>query len=134
MSESIFPYLQPETTEAAQELPTAQEFAWDFEADMPIFSGGLPAYVERAAAVKVWAWNALRTPRWTYEMFTGDYGSDMQMLVGTGWSDALKTAEAQQYITECLLTSPYMLLGFLNGAPIRYIVKDKFVRFGGVYE
>lgn len=108
MAEGIFPYIEPAATAAAATLPVAREMAWDFSADRAVFSGGEPVWVERAEAVKVWAWNALHTPRWRYEIYTADYGNDIENMIGSGWSDALKTAEAQQCITECLLASPYI--------------------------
>ncbi len=51
-------------------------------------------------------------------------------VAGTGIA---LTNSASYLLTEDFFENN-MLLGFLNGAPVRYIVKDKFVRFGGVYE
>ena len=100
MAETIFPYLQPEAVAEADALPLLREIKWDFTADRPVFENGEPVWVEREAAVAVWAWNALYTERGTYEIYTPGYGSD--------WSEELKQAEARQYVTECLLASPYI--------------------------
>ncbi|MCB6366850.1 DUF2634 domain-containing protein [Intestinibacillus massiliensis] len=108
MAETIFPYLQPEAVAEADALPLLREIKWDFTADRPVFENGEPVWVEREAAVAVWAWNALHTPRWRYEIHTPGYGSDVENLAGSGWSEELKQAEARQYVTECLLASPYI--------------------------
>lgn len=108
MAEMIFPYVQPPPVSIAETLPVLREAKWDFAADMPVFENGEMVWVERAEAVAVWAWNALHTPRWRYEMHTPHYGLDIENLIGSGWSEELKQAEARQYITECLLSSPYI--------------------------
>ena len=107
---SIFPIIDPQSAEAAQvqELPLCREIAWDFEKDVPVFQGGEPVIVEGKEAVRVWIWKALHTPRYKYEIYSGDYGSDLENLVGHGHSDAVKTAEAPRYLTECLLVNPYI--------------------------
>lgn len=108
VSETIFPFVQPEPIETVDTLPTARECAWDFVTDTAIFAQGEPVFVERGEAVLVWAWHALHTPRWRYEIHSGDYGSDIENLIGTNWSAELKQAEARCYVEECLLASPYI--------------------------
>lgn len=108
MAEQIFPYLQPEPVAPAAALPVLREVKWDFGRDEPVFRGGRAVMVEREEAVRVWAWNALHTVRLRFEMFSSEYGSDVENLIGQGWSDDLKTAEAKLYIEDCLLASPYI--------------------------
>lgn len=108
MAESIFPFVQPDAAERAEELAVAQEWAWDFDTDQPIFRAGNPVWVERLAAVKVWAWNALHADRFRYAMHTANYGHDLYSVIGAGWSEELKTAEVRQYVIECLTQSPYI--------------------------
>ena len=107
--EQIFPFLDPQAvTVPVQTLPVAREIKWDFVRDRPVYRGGQPVFVERAEAVAVWAWNALHTERWRWPLFTGNYGSEIDSLIGQTWSEDYKRAEARRYVTECLLASPYV--------------------------
>lgn len=108
MAESIFPFIQPEPQSGADALPVLREPAWDFANDRPVFEQGEPVMVERAEAVVVWAWNALHTVRWRHEMYTPAYGCDIENMIGQGWSEDLKRAEARQYVEECLRACPYI--------------------------
>lgn len=107
--EQIFPFLDPQAVPVVSNvLPVAREVKWDYERDRPVYVGGTPVIVERAEAVAVWAWNALHTERWQWPLFTGNYGNEIDSLIGQTWSDDYKRAEVRRYITECLLVSPYI--------------------------
>lgn len=107
---SLFPILQPVVSDGAQgsALAPAREPAWDFENDIPIFSGGEPLKLTGLEAVKTWALNALLTERLRYPCLSTGYGSDVSALIGKAYSEELKQAEAVRYIKECLLESPYI--------------------------
>lgn len=106
---TLFPMIQPAAAEhSAAALPLCQDVAWDYASDMPIFCRGEPVIVTGAEAVKVWIWRAIHTPRYAYEIHTGDYGSDLDRLMGQAYTDTLKTAEAPRYLRECLLINPYI--------------------------
>lgn len=108
---SIFPMIQPASAEtaASQTLPLCREVAWNFQTGCPIFRLGQPVVVTGKEAVKVWIWKALRTARFRYEIYTWDYGSEFESLIGQAYTPALKEAEAPRYLRECLLTNPYIL-------------------------
>lgn len=107
---SLFPALQPIVSETASDraLPMATDVAWDFEHDRPIFRGGEPQRVTGKEAVKVWAFNALKTVRRRWPALSPNYGNDSENLIGTPYSEDLKRAEASRYIQECLTASPYI--------------------------
>ncbi len=105
---SLFPIIQPQAVETDTELPMYKEVAWDYENNTPIYKNGNPVMVEGKEAVLVWAWNALHTERFRYEIFTWDYGNETESLVGQNFSDELKQSEAARYVRECLLINPYI--------------------------
>lgn len=107
---SIFPMIQPagDAASKAQALPLAQEVAWDYENDVPVFRRGEPVTVTGKDAVKVWIWNAIHTERYRHEIYSWAYGSELHGLVGQAYTEALKTAEAPRYLRECLLVNPYI--------------------------
>lgn len=111
MADSLFPqFVQPQAaqTHAPDALPLLIDAAWDFENDRAVFRDGEPVLVTGLEALRVWCWHALHTPRGRYALYSLGYGSDLAQLVGTSWSGELKTAEARQYLEECLLASPYV--------------------------
>lgn len=62
--------------------------------------------VDGLAAIKVWARNALMTPRYRYEIFTDEYGSDLEELIGHSYSPAYITCESRRMVEDCLLVHP----------------------------
>lgn len=99
----------PEMSETpGQSLPLCKEVAWDFTRNIPVFRRGEPVVVTGKEAVKVWIWKALHTARYSYEIYSKDYGSEFEVLTGQAYTDTLKEAEAPRYLRECLLINPYI--------------------------
>ena len=117
MSE-IFPSFVSALTEVQPDkkvnLPLYKECKWDFENNKPIFMNGQPVIISGHEAVLTWAHHALLTVRGRWEIHTSNYGSDIETLIGSAWSSELVTAEAMQYIKECLLESPYITSVFCS--------------------
>jgi len=105
---SIFPMIDPGSASRTQSLPICRETAWDFKNNVPIFRGGEPLVVTGKEAVKVWVWKALHTARFRYEIYSWDYGSEFESLIGQAYTPQLKEAEAPRYLKECLLINPYI--------------------------
>lgn len=105
---SLFPMVQPQLEVTEEELPVYRETAWDYREDRPVFQNGSPVMVEGLEAVKVWAWNALKTERFRHPIYSWDYGCELEALIGQAYTEALKRAEAARYVKECLLINPYI--------------------------
>lgn len=106
---SIFPAVQPEAEAvSAVDLPLCREVAWDFSKGVPLFSDGKPLEVTGAEAVKVWVWKALSTVRYRHEIYTWDYGCEVENLIGQAFTPEVKQSEAVRYIREALLVNPYI--------------------------
>lgn len=105
---SLFPMIQPEAIRAETALPLCREVDWDFELNIPIYKNGSPSFITGARAVLVWAWNALHTPRYRYEIYTWNYGNEVEQLIGQPFTDDLKRSEVTRFVRECLLINPYI--------------------------
>lgn len=81
---------------------------WDFTEDKPIWHGGNPATVTGSEAVLVWAWNTLNTSRYLHDVFTHNYGQDLQSLIGEAYGDDIRQSEAIRCIREALEINPYI--------------------------
>lgn len=113
MSITLFPSIQPQIDESPTELELYKEVKWDFEKNIPVYQNGSPVILTGKEAVFVWAWKALTTPRFRYEIYTWDFGSEIESLIGQPFTDELKQSEAARYVQECLLINPY-ITGVLN--------------------
>lgn len=89
-------------------LPLYREAAWDFEQDKPVWQGGSPKWVTGAQAVATWVWNTLHTVRCALDIFSWDWGNEIQNLTGRPFTQGVKESEAVRYVQECLLINPYI--------------------------
>lgn len=108
MSDSLFPIIQPQVSSSGGEMPLYRETAWDYKSDTPVWRGGSPYIVTGADAVASWAYRALQVVRYRYEVYSWNYGSECDSLIGTVYTDELKQAEAKRYVRECLMVNPYV--------------------------
>ena len=104
----LFPIIQPEGVQEETELPLYREVKWDFEKGEPVFRGGEPVVAEGAEAIKTWVWKALVTERARYEIYSWNFGSEVESLLGQPYTDELKRAEAVRYVREALEINPYI--------------------------
>lgn len=104
----LFPIIQPEVVQEETELPLYREVKWDFEKGEPVFRGGEPVVAEGAEAIKTWVWKALVTERARYEIYSWNFGSEVENLIGQPYTDELKRAEAVRYVREALEINPYI--------------------------
>ena len=104
----LFPIIQPEVVQAETELPLYREVKWEFEKGEPVFRGGEPVVAEGAEAIKTWVWKALVTERARYEIYSWNFGSEVESLIGQPYTDELKRAEAVRYVREALEINPYI--------------------------
>lgn len=95
----IFPaYITNEYTNTLSEKYTPKEYEIDFN------TGQLTGrVVEGLEAIKVWIWVTLQTVRYRYPIYSWDYGSELEDLIGQGHSKNYIITEAQRMIEDCLL-------------------------------
>jgi hypothetical protein len=104
---SLFPFFE-ETTTTVQQSELYQEVAWDFEKNKPVLENGTFKIVTGKEAVLSWAYRALQVNRYRLEMYSWDYGNELDKLIGSHYTHALTKAEAIRYIEECLLVNPFV--------------------------
>ncbi len=105
----LFPLLDSPRTPSPQGAgELARDVLWDFEMNRPVWRGGNPVWVTGAAAVKSWAARAVRTVRREKDIFSADYGSDVQSLTGRPFSEEVRQSEATRLVRECLGINPHI--------------------------
>ena len=108
---SIFPFINGDDglLEASNNnLPLYQECAWDFVNDRAIFVDGSPKIVYGNEGIKVWIYKAIKTNRYEFEIYTWDYGSEIESLIGKGFQIGFIKSETKRYIEEALSVNPYI--------------------------
>lgn len=105
---SLFPIIQPQESDEETELKLYKEVKWDFNNDIPVFANGSPVIISGKDAVLVWTWKVLHEPRYRHEIYTWDYGCEIESLIGQPITEELKQSEAVRYVKECLLVNPYI--------------------------
>lgn len=90
-------------------LPLYKEVAWDFKKDIPILENGTFKIIEGNESIKVWCYKAIKTPRFQYDIYSWDYGSEVLSLIGKQYTPSLTQSELKRYIEEALLINPYIL-------------------------
>jgi hypothetical protein len=100
---SIFPFVESDVDVIpSTDLPIPKEWAWDFEKNDFLLKNNKPFIVEGLEAVKIWAYKALMTERFKYEFYSWEYGSEINSLIGSGFSHAAVELEAQRLVEETL--------------------------------
>lgn len=105
---ALFPIFSVPTAAQGGQLPLYTDVAMDYAAGTPRWESGQPVVVSGLEAVKSWAWRAIATARYRYAAFSWDYGCEIESLAGQPYQAETKRSEAARYITEALLSSPYI--------------------------
>lgn len=108
-------YLMPFFTDEIQQQSTTisvedeiyKDIAWDYENNTPLLINGDFLIIEGLEAVKSWTVRALQVKRGKQEVFTWNYGLDIEKYVGKVLTDKNKIDIAKE-ITESLLENPYI--------------------------
>ena len=108
---SIFPFINGDDgllETSINNFPLYKECAWDFVNDRAIFVDGSPKIVYGNEGIKVWIYKAIKTNRYEFEIYTWDYGSEIESLLGKGFQIGFIKSETKRYIEEALIVNPYI--------------------------
>lgn len=108
---SIFPFINGDDgllEVSNNNLPLYKECAWDFVNDKAIFVDGSPKIVYKNEGIKVWIYKTIKTNRYQHEIYSWDYGCEIESLIGKGFEVGFIKSETQRYIEEALLINPYI--------------------------
>ena len=101
----IFPTYQGQ--EKTNALPIPRDIAIDFATGEPIIENNDFVVVEKDEAIKVWCYYALKINRDRFIIYSPQYGSTLEDLIGNNYIDAYKY-ELEKRVSDCLLVSPYI--------------------------
>lgn len=95
---SLFPFMtNSEGVESSVTSSIYKEYDFDFK------TGTLTSKVlEGKDAVKVWIYKALKTQRYIHNVYSWDYGHDLDDLIGKGYEKGFIDSEVERRIKDCL--------------------------------
>lgn len=106
---SFFPFINPPVQQITNDpLPMYYEVAWDFKKDTPIIENGDFKIVEGNEAIKVWVYKSILTNRYQHSVYSWNYGSEINSIIGKNYTRDLTEMEITRYIKESLEINPYI--------------------------
>ena len=105
---TLFPQFSAPAAGQSLSLPLYRDVRMDYETGRPLWESGNPVMVTGLEAVKGWAWRAIDTARYRYPCFSWSYGCELEALIGQPYQADTKRSEAERYVKEALLVSPYI--------------------------
>lgn len=103
--EGIFPTYKG--TEKTNTLPIPRDIAIDFNTGNPVIENDDFVIVEKDEAIKVWCYYALKINKNKFIIYSPQYGSTLEGLIGNNYIDNYKY-EIEKRVSDCLLVSPYI--------------------------
>ena len=103
--EGIFPSYQGQ--EKTNTLPIPRDFSIDFTTGDPIIENDDFVIVEKDEAIKVWCYYALKINKDRFIIYSPQYGSTLEEMIGNNYVDDDKY-ELEKKVSDCLLVSPYI--------------------------
>lgn len=103
--EGIFPSYQGQ--EKTNTLPIPMDMAIDFTTGNPIIENDDFVIVEKDEAIKVWCYYALKINKDRFIIYSPNYGSTLEEMIGNNYVDNDKY-ELEKKVSDCLLVSPYI--------------------------
>lgn len=65
--------------------------------------------VSNLEAIKIWVMHAMQTARYRYEIFSENYGSELEELIGTVNDEEYIESELERMIEECLKENSHVM-------------------------
>lgn len=97
---SLFPFMKSVNENVMPPSTTHKEYEFNFD------TGKLTGKVlEGKTAIKVWIYKALLTKRYRHDIYSWDFGQDLEEIIGKGFEKGLIQSEVERRIKDCLLVN-----------------------------
>lgn len=97
-----FPFMAAES-EGTEEYSISKEYQIDFATGQ--LTGTL---VEGLEAIRIWAFLAINTARYRYDIYSWDYGCEIEDMIGQSLTQEYLDTEIPRVIEECLMVNPHI--------------------------
>ncbi len=98
---SLFPFMAEQVETKNNDIYNEYEF--DFN------TGELTGKILNGkAALRMWIYKAILTKRYTYPIYSWDYGQDLDELIGKGYETDYIKSEVERRVQECLMINEHI--------------------------
>lgn len=107
----LYPFIIEDKDNAADNnLELFKEIGWDYLNEKPLVNEKTKEYivVEGDEAIKVWIYKTIKIARYRYQIFTTDYGTELEELIGNKYTKGYTESEAIRFIREALMVNEYI--------------------------
>ena len=107
----LYPFIiEDKDNVADNNLELFKEIGWDYLNDKPLVNEKTKEYivVEGDEAIKVWIYKTIKIARYRYQIFTSDYGTELEELIGNKYTKGYTESEAIRFIREALMVNEYI--------------------------
>lgn len=107
----LYPFIiEDKDNVADNNLELFKEIGWDYLNDKPLVNEKTKEYivVEGDEAIKVWIYKTIKIARYRYQIFTTDYGTELEELIGNKYTKGYTESEAIRFIREALMVNEYI--------------------------
>lgn len=107
----LYPFIIEDKDNAVDNnLELFKEIGWDYLNDKPLVNEKTKEYivVEGDEAIKVWIYKTIKIARYRYQIFTSDYGTELEELIGNKYTKGYTESEAIRFIREALMVNEYI--------------------------
>lgn len=107
---NLYPFVLSDSVEVDETIEPFKEIAWDFSKDKPMVDEKTKEYVivEGIEALKVWIYKTVKIARYRYPIYSTDYGTEIEELIGQKYTKGYTESEATRYIKEALSINNYI--------------------------
>ena len=98
---SLFPFMTEQVESKNNGI--YKEYEYDFNTNT--LTGKL---LKGKEALKMWVYKALLTSRYTYPIYSWDYGQDLDELIGQGYETDYIKSEVERRVQECLMINEHI--------------------------
>ena len=99
---SLFPFMNTEDTTPETNVQSRIYKDFDFDFVKGVLTG---KKVEGKDALKVWIYKAIKTKRYIHDVYTWDYGNDIEEIIGQGYDKGFIDSEVERRIKDCLMVN-----------------------------
>jgi hypothetical protein len=98
----IFPQVTV-TIQTISQVEYGSEINFDFENEAFVLKDGEPEILTGIDALNVWIQKAIETARYRWPIYSWNYGSEIEELMGKSLGNPLTQSEIKRFITETLI-------------------------------
>lgn len=98
----LYPFTDPQLFNNNNEIPIADEYAYDIETAQFKYRDGKMYKVYKNEAIKIKLWKLFMTEKFLWVVFPWAYGHELESLIGKSYTQGYINSEATRFVKEAV--------------------------------